>query len=348
MPDDPDSPFPELHALDEKRSLPTLADLLGPSEGLPAPSPAGPSRREQGPLDVPSIPTGSPGGPEPPSQGDSPAGDLPTADREETMRETLAALMEDDASQPRSADDAPSGAAPAEGESTGTPKELEPEPAGEDLQLAEAFAPIMEAGLARAFARTDTGLQAFLEPMLRATVRRAIAEQMEHSRQFRQIGAFDRLGLRLLALLSGRSYEDILFHRTHRYQVEEVYLLRRSARTLVSYASHDPARHVSVRRVQPTIKHLLANLPAGEALRGASFDLPERRTALVREGEFCLLVAVLRGRSNAMVRADLDYALRQVEDRFGTRLNEQSQAFLSVLQPLLEGCLLIQSPPPPL
>ena len=69
--------------------------------------------------------------------------------------------------------------------------------------------------------------------------------------------------------------------------------------------------------------------------------------AIIREGKHTLLVALVRGRSNALVRADLDYVLRQAEDRFGERLEDETDAFLHVLQPILEGCLLIQSPAPP-
>jgi hypothetical protein len=222
-----------------------------------------------------------------------------------------------------------------------------PDDRSPDEELSEALRPIIESSLATTLSHSEAGLQAFLEPMLRSTVRRAVAEQMECSRQFKQIGAFDRLGLRLLALLTGRSYDDIIFSRTRRYHVEEVYLLRRRTRTLISYASHDPARHISPRRVQATIRHRASKLQAPDGTLERSFDLPERRLALVREGEFSYLVAVLRGRSNALIRADLDYVLRQVEERIGPRLEEKSDALLTVLQPLLEGCLLIQSPSPP-
>ena len=183
--------------------------------------------------------------------------------------------------------------------------------------------------------------------MLRCTVRRAIAEQMESSRQFRHIGAWDRLAWRLRALFTSRSYDDIVFDRTRRYQVEEVYLLRRGSRSLVSYASHDPARHASPRRIQATVRLLVGKLKTLDGSFESSFDLPEHRLALVREGRYCLLVAVLRGRSNALVRVDLDYILHQAEARLGSRLEHQSDALITVLQPILEGALLIQSPAPP-
>ena len=230
-------------------------------------------------------------------------------------------------------------------EQTNPPRSSPPEATDQDL--VDALQPLLEASLQQALFSPATGLQQVLEPMLRNTVRRAIAEQMEGARQFRGISTIDRLRWRLQALFKSRTYDDIVFEHTRRFQVEEAFLLRRKSRSLVSYASHDPARHASVGRIQSTLRSLTQRLRAPDGSIESSFDLPGHRRALVREGRYCLLVAVLRGRSNAMVRADLDYVLRQAEDRFGERLEQKSDAFVYVLQPILEGCLLIQSPAPP-
>jgi hypothetical protein len=257
------------------------------------------------------------------------------------MEETIAALLADELASP------PSNAA----KPPAAPRRTHP-PKGEgedatDRDLAEAFAPFTESALHKTLYNPESGLQSFLEPMLRSTVRRAIAEQMESSRQFRQLGALDRLAYRMRALLSSRTYDDIVFDQTHRYQVEEAYLLRRDDLGLISYAHHDPGCHVSERRVQERVRNLSSRLRAPDGGFESSFDFSRHRLALVREGQFSLLVAVLRGRSNALVRADLDYVLRQTEDRFGARLETKTDAFIRVLQPILEGCLLILSPAPP-
>lgn len=224
--------------------------------------------------------------------------------------------------------------------------ELPPEP-GTDEELKDALLPILEATLSKALYAPETGLHTYLEPMLRNTVRRAIAEQMETSHQFSSIGAADRLAWRLSALLTSRSYEEIVFDRTRRYQVEEVFLIRKTTHTLISYASHDPVRHASQRRIESTLKTLVSKIDDDDGKLQTSFDLPERRVALVRNGSHSLLLTVLRGRSNALVRADLDYIQRQAEERFGSRLEDETDTFIHVLQPILEGCLLIQSPAPP-
>lgn len=216
-----------------------------------------------------------------------------------------------------------------------------------DAQLVEALLPVVETSLEKALYAPKTGLHMYLEPMLRATVRRAIAEQMETMHHFGQISVVDRIAWRLKALFTSRTYDDIVFERTHRYRVEEVYLLRYQSNSLISYASHDPSRHATPRKVKYDLSRLVEELQDEDGELRKSFKLPNRNTAAVRCGQNCFLLASVKGPINALVRADLDYVLTQVEQRFGDRLRDQGQHFIHVLQPLLEGCLLIQSPPAP-
>jgi hypothetical protein len=356
----PTSPFPELRPLEEKRKVPSLAELLSGGEAFPidpAPVPAPPARPA---LKIHRMPRNG----EAASAKAGPSAilaDMPVAPFTPTFPGAIAELMADDsdplpelpvpgatASDPPKAPSPDSvrfqGPSPATGSSR---RESRGSERGTDEDLKEAFLPMLETTLAKALYAPETGLHTYLEPMLRSTVRRAIAEQLESSRQFGEIGALDRLAWRLSALFTSRTYDEIVFDRTHRYQVEEVYLLRKKSRTLISYASHDPARHASPRRVQSTVRMLVAKLKGAGEDGSLSFDLPERRVALVRSGNHTLLVAILRGSSNALVRADLDYIQRQAEERFGSRLAEDGEAFIRVLQPILEGCLLIQAPTPP-
>lgn len=356
----PTSPFPELHALDEKRKVPSLAELLSGSSMLPievpaptlrltprsplqgisrlphpeaAPSTSGTQALSRTLLDMPVEPPI----PEPTLTG---------------MVGKVASSME--AKEPEPEEFAMPIPPPADprARQLESPRRDSP-PAAESLQtstdddLKEALLPMLEISLAKALYAPKTGLNSYLEPMLRSTVRRALAEQMDTARHFSEVGSLDRLAWRLSALFKSRSYDEIVFERTRRFQVEEVYLIRKSDQSLISYASHDPARHASTRRVQSTLRMLVRKLPRDQTQPVTSIDLPEKRLLLVREGQFCLLLAILRGNTNALVRADLDYVLRQAEDRFGNRLEKRSEAFLQVLQPVLEGCLLIQSPAPP-
>ena len=125
-------------------------------------------------------------------------------------------------------------------------------PPATDHDLRRAFEPLVESSLERVLYAPDKGLHTYLEPMLRSTVRRAIAEQIDAAVQFRSTGTVDRLGWRLKALMTSRSYDEVVFRSTRRYQVEEAFLLRREDYSLVSFASmipHDtPLRSESLPR----------------------------------------------------------------------------------------------------
>lgn len=346
----PTSPFPELHALDEKRKVPSLAELLGdaalpvktPDTSIPLPGKVklpGIARLPQKQAD-PTAPTKS--------RAAQALIDMPV-EKDAPMREKVAASMVDEEEIEEFAMPVPPQLDPTARRST-LRSPLPVDPSSEkntDDDLKDALLPILETTLAKALYAPETGIHTYLEPMLRSTVRRALAEQMDSARQFGEIGPVDRLAWRLSALFTSRSYDEIVFDRTRRFQVEEVYLIRKCDKSLVSYASHDPARHSSTRRVQSTLRMLVRRLQTQKNELRTTFDLPEKRTVIVRAGKYCLLLAILRGADNALVRADLDYVLRQAEERFGDRLNRSSEAFLQILQPILEGCLLIQSPAPP-
>jgi hypothetical protein len=345
----PTSPFPELHALDKKRKVPSLSELLGdaslpvgPSDtSIPLPGKPklpGISRlpKEQ-PAEKPSIK----------SRAAQSLVDMPV-DKTPAMREKVAASMADEDIEEFAMPVPPQQDPAARRSTLRSPLPVEPSTKkNTDDDLKDALLPILETTLAKALYAPETGIHTYLEPMLRSTVRRALAEQMDSARQFSEVGPVDRLAWRLSALFTSRSYDEIVFDRTRRFQVEEVYLVRKCDKSLVSYASHDPARHSSTRRVQSTLRMLIRRLQSQKDEMRTTFDLPEKRTVLVRVGKYCLLLAILRGADNALVRADLDYVLRQAEERFGDRLNRSSEAFLQILQPILEGCLLIQSPAPP-
>jgi hypothetical protein len=55
---------------------------------------------------------------------------------------------------------------------------------------------------------------------------------------------------RMKALVSSRTCDDIVFERTQRYQVEEVYLLRSESHSLISYGSHNPSHHANPRKIR--------------------------------------------------------------------------------------------------
>lgn len=213
-----------------------------------------------------------------------------------------------------------------------------------DEDLREALQPIISPVVDKFLYTPTQGIHTYLEPMLRSTVRRAIAEQMQDASPFKEISGWDRFAWKLRSLIGSRTYDDILFDYTRRYQVEEVFLLRPHSRSLVSYASHDPARHAKPSKVQGTVKKIACLESEHKDEDTPVIPWRDTRNLMIRRGEHCILAAIVHGPSNAILRSDLDYALRQAEERFGKTLEEENDIHLQILQPLLEGCLLIQAP----
>ncbi len=180
--------------------------------------------------------------------------------------------------------------------------------------------------------------------MLRATVRRALAEYSPASRPFQSPGFFDRTAWMLQALFSSRTYEEVLFEKTHRFQVDEVYLLDVSSLALVSFASCDPARHTVAKRVEGTAQRIAVELREKGGGFKRAFERSDGRNVIAEVGNYMVLVAIVRGQPNELILADLSFALHRIEDHFQARFEHAGSALMHALQPFLEDCLLIQAP----
>ena len=212
-----------------------------------------------------------------------------------------------------------------------------------DKDLQEAFAPIFQQAF-KDVTLPASGHDPHLEPMLRATIRRALAEYSPGHRPFTPPGAWDRFVWRTQALFSSRSYEDILFEKTHRFHVEEVYLVDASSLALVSYASINPARHASTRRIQSTVQRLALQLRDEQGAIRPHFKLANERNVISQKGEFIILMAVIRGVPTELALNDLSFTLETIENRFRDHFTTDGSPLLRLLQPFLEDCLLIQAP----
>jgi hypothetical protein len=218
------------------------------------------------------------------------------------------------------------------------------EPEFTDADLIEALAPIVQHAVHGAIYTKENVVGTYLEPMLRATIRRALAESTPGSRPFHAPGAIDRFIWHLQALFTSRTYEEIFFEKTHRFQIGEVFLVDAASLALVSFASCDPARHSSPRRVESSVQQLALQLRDASGKLRDTFELPDQRHVIARAGRFVTMLAVVRGHPSDLVIADLEFALRRIEDRFRDQFQEQGSALLYTLQPFLEECLLIQAP----
>ncbi len=224
------------------------------------------------------------------------------------------------------------------------PAAQSPEPDFTDDDLREAFGPIVEQAVRRAVYAKENGIDTYLEPMLRATIRRALAEYAPAARPFQQPGVMDRFFWHVRALFTSRTYEDVFFEQTRRFQVEEVFLLDTSTLALVSFASCDPARHASVRRVSSTAQRLAMQVRDPSGQFHPAFEISANHRAIARRGRHVILIAIVRGRPGEIVLADLEFALRRIEDHFRDQFAQEGSALLHELQPFLEDCLLIQAP----
>lgn len=213
-----------------------------------------------------------------------------------------------------------------------------------DDDLRQAFGPIVEQAVRNTVYARENGIDTHLEPMLRATIRRALAEYAPAARPFQAPGALDRFVWHVQALFTSRTYEDIFFEKTRRFQVEEVFLLDRATLALVSFASCDPARHASARRVNGTVQRLALQLRDDHGALRRAFDLSDRRSVVAREGRHVILMSLVRGLPGELVNADLEFALRRIEDHFRDRFEQHGSELMLTIQPFLEDCLLIQSP----
>ncbi len=213
-----------------------------------------------------------------------------------------------------------------------------------DNELLDSFRPLVEQAVHRSLFLPDGGMDTYLEPMLRATIRRALAEHSPTQAPFHEPGFLATIPWRLRALFTGRTYEEIFFDKTKRFRVEEVYLLDKDHLSMISYASCDPMRHASAKRVHTTARRVADGAIDKEGTIRLFYDLPEGRSGVVREGKNSLLIAVVLGTPNDGLRIDLDYTLRRVEERFAARFKDYDAPLLLSIQPHLEDCLLIVAP----
>ncbi|WP_411825966.1 hypothetical protein [Luteolibacter sp. AS25] len=214
-----------------------------------------------------------------------------------------------------------------------------------DEDLAAAFAPMMEAVVRKVVVESDKGkIDALLEPMLRATIRRALAEYSPGARPFQQPGFIDRVVWRLQALFSSRTFEDVIFEKTHRFQVEEVYLLDVRTLALVSFASCDPARHSAAKRVEASAKRIALQIRSESGEIQRSIERADGKNVIAEKGTDMILVAIVRGSPSELILADLEFSLRRIEEHFSARFQQAGSALMHALQPFLEDCLLIQAP----
>jgi hypothetical protein len=126
--------------------------------------------------------------------------------------------------------------------------------------------------------------------------------------------------------------------------VEEVYLLERGSRELLSHAGIGEPGFSQNRRIVENARRLAESLHDDEGTIRLQFRQPRGRKAEVRVGRHAVLIAVVLGEFPEALRVDLDYCLRRVEERFSARFADRDESLARVVQTYLEECLLIAMP----
>lgn len=183
-----------------------------------------------------------------------------------------------------------------------------------------------------------------VEPALRASARRALAEHLPLASSFRRPDWWDRAFWRLLALFTSRTYHDVVFLKTRRFQVEEVFLIRAETMELISYASTDPVRHANPGRVKGTFREILKHLGAREPGGPEGLVIGRRQWVVIGDGGMTIMVAAIKGAPNTRYLDDLKYIRASIEGRYGNQLRAGGEVLLFDVQPALEDALLVHSP----
>jgi hypothetical protein len=213
-----------------------------------------------------------------------------------------------------------------------------------DADLFEALKPLAGEVMRDAFHAENGRLDAYLDPLMRSTLRSALAGHATAPRLSKSPKMSRRLLWRIQALITRRDYHDILFERTRRYQVEEVLLLNADNLSLISFASMDPARHRSEKTVAMTGEKIARQLRAADGKVHHSFLMDDQLTAISCASSKLVLTALVRGEPNELMKADLEFAMNRIEWRFRDQLDQVGFPLLHAVQPFLEECLLIQAP----
>lgn len=187
-----------------------------------------------------------------------------------------------------------------------------------------------------------------IEAIIRQATRRVLAEHHPVA------GPFDRPGFgtsfvwSLLALLTGRSYADVAFEKTRGFRVEEIYLFGTlPEQVLLSFASRDPARHRSRRRITPLADRLLRELERQQPEDGAILAGFGPPVATVWRSPASTMVIFQRGKPGSRNLEDLRFVQTRVDRALsGGGPGGGCEPAIWHLQSLLEDALLIYNPVP--
>jgi OOP family OmpA-OmpF porin len=186
-------------------------------------------------------------------------------------------------------------------------------------------------------------------PAIRTSIAAAIREFAESMNQIlRKSFSFRSIKWRIEALITGKSFSEILISRSLLYNVEQVFLIHRQSGLLLQHV----AAQGSVVKDADMISGMLTAI---KDFLSDSFTEGGQELETVDAGRFklwltygsqVLLVGAVNGTAPADLRKVFRKALDGIEESFQKEINHFKQDDLSVFEPVrpfLESCLLRQS-----
>jgi outer membrane protein OmpA-like peptidoglycan-associated protein len=186
-------------------------------------------------------------------------------------------------------------------------------------------------------------------PAIRTSIAASIREFAESLNQIvRKSFSFQSIRWRIEALITGRSFSDILLSRSLVYSVEQVFLIHRQSGLLLQHA----AARGSVLKDADMISGMLTAI---QDFLSDSFAEGGQELETVDAGRFklwltygskVLLVGAVNGTAPTDLRKTFRKALDQIEESLQKEINNFKQDDVSVFEPalpVLEQCLLHQS-----
>jgi OOP family OmpA-OmpF porin len=184
-------------------------------------------------------------------------------------------------------------------------------------------------------------------PAIRQSIRDALSKIVDGFNQTLDQSLSPRsLGWRLEALMTGRSFAEVLMAKTLLYKVEQVFLIHRETSLLLAHVEAPDAKVESkdadmVSSMFTAIQDYVQDsfsVSGGDKLETMQVgDL----TVVVRQGPSALIAAAVRGTPTSDLKSSLDEVLETIHSRWYDPLRqfEGDTSPFEDIQPLLEDCL---------
>ena len=219
-------------------------------------------------------------------------------------------------------------------------------------KLARAQYPLVEKSLFYSVTNNIQVLSSIIFPIMGPAIRKAIQDAMKKLVQ--QINESSRESLsprsiqwRIQAMVTGRSYGEILLKNALLYRVEHVFLIHKETALLLRQASHKHA-------IEQQSDMISAMLSAIRDFARDSFQVEETeelheikvgsQSVWIEGGPYMILAAVIRGEAPVELRDKLTETVEQIHRDYHedlTKFSGDTTPF-ELVRPLLEQCLTSQ------